>query len=89
MEKKKNPFKELETDHELSPSVKKKVMASVAFTNLIGDFTELFTARLATTAAKMIDADLDPEELAKKKNKKNSDQKKGGESEVHGSEEKP
>ena len=50
----KNPFKEMGNE-DLPENMKRKVLTSVHLITLLGDFTELFTIKLAATISKMID----------------------------------
>jgi len=56
-EKKDNYFKMLESQEEIPASIKDKVMNDVRLTYLLGDVTELYTARMGMTIAEVIHND--------------------------------
>lgn len=48
-DKNENPFKGLESDQQPASHIKDKVMASVNFSNMLVDITELFTSNMASS----------------------------------------
>lgn len=50
-----NPFKRIESTEQVPEELKEKVMASINLVNLVGEFGDLFTAKLGGTATKMVD----------------------------------
>lgn len=67
--KNKNPFKKLESQEEVPVELKDKVMTTITLAHLAGDFGELFTAKMAGTASKMMDVANDKRSTRKKKKK--------------------
>lgn len=70
-EKNINPFKGLESDHQPPSHIKDKVMASVNFSNMLLDITELFTSNMASSVTGLFKIkDLGGEEKNKEGDKK-------------------
>ena len=75
-EKDHNPFKELESDQQPPAHIKDKVMASVNFSNMLVDITELFTSNLASSVTGLFKIKNENGELpGKDNNEKKPDQK--------------
>lgn len=72
--KKENPFKQLETEVELPEGLRKKVMNSIGYAQMLTGFAELFTVNMAETAAGLTEADIvGPDEEIKKKSDQSKD----------------
>lgn len=66
-EKNKNPFKELESNHQPPAHMKDKVMSSVNFSNMLLDITELFTSNMANSVTGLFKIKNDNEDDPNKK----------------------
>lgn len=64
-----NPFKELENSTEIPPELRTKVMASVDFSRLLINLSDLFTVKIAETVRELFKI-----EIPKEKNTVESDE---------------
>ncbi|MEO9804769.1 MAG: hypothetical protein ABJF04_16050 [Reichenbachiella sp.] len=71
-EHRENPFKKLETHEELPDDLKKKVMASIGFAEMLSGVAELFTVNMAETAGEMIKTEPGKAQIRKEERKKDN-----------------